>query len=319
MRSLNLYFSAALAALCMTTAAARAEYPERPITMIVPLAAGGGTDISARTVAKHLEKEIGGTIVVINKTGAAGAIGLAELAKSAPDGYTLGIINTPGIASIPIERDPGFNIDSYDFLVATTYDPGTISVRSDGRFKTLQDFIDEAKKRPGKVTVATQGVGSAGHIAVLMLEQAAGIKLKPVPFTGSSNSRNALLASEVDAVAVNFGEALAFSQGTPWRILGVMADKRNGLNPDIPTFAELGYDVKTGSLRGFAGPKGLPPAVREKLTVALTKIANDPAFISASNATYQPAIFIGSADYLAALRATDADLRKLWATHPWKQ
>lgn len=312
-------FSSALITLCVTVPVAKAAYPERPITMIVALAAGGGTDISARTVAKYLETELGGHIVVINKTGASGAIGLAELAKSAPDGYTLGIINTPGIVSIPIERNAGFNVNSFDFLAATTYDPGTISVRADGPFKTLADFVAEAKKRPGEVTVATQGVGSAGHIAVLMLEAAAGIDLKPIPFTGSSNSRNALLANEVDAVAVNFGEAVSFSQGTSWRILGIMADKRNPIDATVPTFSEAGYPIQTGSLRGFAGPKGMPPEVVEKLTLALRKIGNDPDFINASNKTFQPAIYLEGKDYVAELHKTEKDLKTLWATTPWRQ
>lgn len=309
----------ALTTVCAAMSAAWAEYPTRPITMIVPLAAGGGTDISARTMAKYLEKELNGHVVVINKPGAAGAIGLAELAKADPDGYTLGIVNTPGIVSIPVERDAGFTMDSFTFLAATTYDPGTISVRSDGPFKTLADFIAEAKKRPGEVTVATQGPGSAGHIAVLMLEKAAGIDLKPVPYTGSANNRNALLSNEVDAVAVNFGEAISFSQGTPWRILGVMAPKRNPLNNQIPTFAEAGYALQSGSLRGFAGPKGMPPEVVEKLTLALRKIGNDPKFIETSSNTFQPPIYLEGKDYVAELRQTDQTLKKVWAETPWRQ
>lgn len=311
--------TAALAGVWLSGAAAHAQYPNRPITMLVPLAAGGGTDISARTVARSLEKEIGGHIAVINKTGAAGAIALAELARSKPDGYTLGIINTPGIVSLPIEREPGFTIDSFEFLAATTYDPCTISVLSTGPYTTAADFIADAKKRPGEVTVGTQGVGSTGHIAVLMLEEAAGIKLKSVPFTGSSTARNALLSGEISAVAVTFGEAMAYSKGTPWATLAVMAPKRNPLDPSIPTFAELGYPVDTGSLRGFGGPKGMPPEVTGKLGDALRKIANDPDFVAVSNQTFQPPIYLAGNDYISALRATDAKLRTLWKSNPWSR
>jgi len=312
-------FVFALAALSSTLSAARADYPAHPITLIVPLSAGGGTDISARTMAKYLEKELDGHVVVVNKPGASGAIGLAEVARAKPDGYTLGIINTPGIVSIPIERDPGFSLDSFEFLAATTYDPGTISVRSDGPFNTLVDFVAEAKKRPGELTVATQGAGSAGHLAVLMLEKLAGIKLRPVPYGGSADNRNALLSGEVDAVAVNFGEALSFSQGTPWRILGVMSEKRNPLNEKIPTFAESGYALQSGSLRGFAGPKGMPPEVVEKLTLALRKIGNDPEFIATAGKSFQPPIYLESKDYVAALHRTQSNLQKLWADTPWRK
>ncbi len=312
-------FVFALAALSTTLSAARADYPDHPITLIVPLAAGGGTDISARTMAKYLEKELNGHVVVVNRPGAAGAIGLSEVARAAPDGYTLGIVNTPGIVSIPIERNAGFTLDSFEFLAATTYDPGTISVRSDGPFKTLADFIAEAKKRPGELTVATQGAGSAGHLAVLMLEKTAGIKLKPVPYGGSADNRNALLSGEVDAVAVNFGEALSFSQGTPWRILGVMSDKRNPLDDKIPTFAESGNALQSGSLRGFAGPKGMPPEVVSKLTLALRKIGNDPHYIATSSKTFQPPIYLEGKDYVAALHSTQANLEKVWADTPWRQ
>lgn len=321
MRFRKVQFRALAAALVMAGAAlpVRAEYPERPITMIVPLAAGGGTDISARMVASYLEKEIGGRIVVVNKTGAAGEIGLTEVATAKPDGYTLGIINTPGIISIPIERSTRFTIDSFDFLAATTYDPGTISVHRDSPIKSIQDFVAEAKKRPGQLTVGTQGVGSAAHIALLFLEQAAGISLKPVPFTGSATARNALLSREVEAVGVNFGEALAFSQGTPWRTLGVMSSERNPLDASIPTFAEAGLKIETGSLRGFAGPKGMPKDVVQKLTEGLRRVAANPAFIEASKKTFQPPLYVEGEDYLRMLRVTDQQLRELWKTKPWNQ
>lgn len=305
--------------LAFAATPAQAEYPERPITLIVPFAAGGGTDISARTIAQYLEKEINGRIVVVNKPGAAGEIGLAEVAGAKRDGYTLGIINTPGIVTIPIERKARFSFGSFDFIAAVVDDPGTISVLDDNPIKTVADLVAEARKRPGEVSVGTQGVGSAGHISLLLLEQVTGVRLKPIPFTGASTSRNALLAGEIQATTANLGEALTFAKGQPWRILGVMAKERSPMSPDLPTFAELGYDIEAGSLRGIGGPKGLPAEVVKKLSDGLGRVVQNDRFRETAKATFQPLRFLPTSDYVATLTEADGQFQKLWKTKPWNQ
>jgi tripartite-type tricarboxylate transporter receptor subunit TctC len=307
----------ALLALSVTV---RAEYPDHPVTMIVPLAAGGGTDVAARIVAKYLETEINGPVVVLNKTGAAGEIGLTALATARPDGYTIGIVNTPGIISIPLERKTRFDINSFQFLVATTYDPVTISVLDTSPIKSVPDLIAKAKKDPGGITVGTQGAGSVGDIAIRFLEHAANIKLQPIPYTGSSSTRASLLSGDINAVAITLGEALAFSEGgRTWRVLAVMAPERNLLAPSIPTFKEFGYDLDHGSLRGFAGPKGMPEEVVRKLTEGLHKVVDNPEFVERSLKTFQPVKFVNAEEYMKLLHDADQRLRALWAVNPWNR
>jgi tripartite-type tricarboxylate transporter receptor subunit TctC len=311
--------AAAVAGVLSQAAPAAADYPERPITMVVPFAAGGGTDLSARTIAQFLEKEIGGKIVVVNKPGAAGEIGLAEVANAKPDGYTIGIINTPGIVTIPIEREARFKLDSFDMIAGVVDDPGTISVLESSPIKSIEDLVKAAKAKPGEITVGTQGVGSAGHIGVLLLEKAAGIDLKPIPFTGASTSRNALIAGEIQASMANLGEALTFAAGQPWRILGVMSPEPSPMAPDLPTFKSAGYDIEGGSLRGIGAPKGTPTEILEKLSAGIAEIVKNDEFKAIAKNTYQPLRYVPRAEYNETLNRADTTFRELWKTSPWNK
>ncbi|GGE53788.1 hypothetical protein GCM10007276_33590 [Agaricicola taiwanensis] len=319
MTKVKMLLAAAVAGVLSQAAPAAAEYPERPITMVVPFAAGGGTDISARTIAKFLEEEIGGKIVVVNKPGAAGEIGLAEVANAKPDGYTIGIINTPGIVTIPIEREARFSLDSFDMIAGVVDDPGTINVLESSPIKSIEDLVNAAKEKPGEITVGTQGVGSAGHIGILLLERAAGIDLKPIPFTGASTARNALLAGEIQASMANLGEALTFAAGAPWRILGVMSPEPAAIAPEVPTFKSAGYDIEGGSLRGIGAPKGTPTEVLDKLSAGLAKVVENEEFKTVSKNTYQPLRYVPRDEYNETLKRADTTFRELWKITPWNK
>jgi len=300
--------------------AAMAAYPERPITMIVPFSAGAGTDITARTVAQCMEQQMhGASIVVLNRPGASGDIGLSAIAQAAPDGYTLGIVNTPGVASIPIERTTKWSLDSFDFLGNVAEAPATISVHADSPVRTIADLVKAAKAAPGTVSVGTQGVGSAGHIAMLQLEKAAGISLAAVPFQGTAPARTALLGKVIESTTANIDEAVGFRNGSPWRILGVMSDQRSPVAPEVPTFKEAGYDILGGSMRGFAGPRGMPVDVVAKLSSAIRTCSDDPVFKERAAKSFLPIRYLAPADYLRSLRQLDAGLRDLWKTRPWNQ
>lgn len=305
-------------ALALGAAPALADYPDRPITMLVPFSAGGGTDITARTISQFLEREIGGTVTVVNRPGAGGEIALSELAASAPDGYTLGIINTPGIVTIPISREARFNTDSFDFLAGVVEDPATISVLESSPIQTIEDLVAAARERPGQVTVATQGVGSAGHISLLLLEQAADVTFRPIPYSGAADGRTALLSGDVEATTANLGEALTFAEGNPWRTLGVMSTGRSPMAPDLPTFAEAGYPIIGGSLRGFGGPAGMPEEAVEMLAEALERIVADPEFQRVAEETNQPLRFVSRDDYIDFLVQARRMHEELWAVNPWQ-
>ncbi|MBA2964455.1 MULTISPECIES: tripartite tricarboxylate transporter substrate binding protein [Ramlibacter] len=315
--SVSVFASGLLAA---GTATATAAWPERPITMIVPFSAGAGTDITARTVATCMESQIkGASIVVVNKPGASGDIGLSALAQSAPDGYTLGIVNTPGVVSIPIERSTKWSLDSFEFLGNVAEAPGTISVHADSAIRTIPDLVKAAKAAPGKVSVGTQGVGSAGHISMLLLEKSAGVELSPIPFQGAAPARTALLGKVIESTMANVDEAVVFRAGAPWRILGVMSDARSPVAPELPTFKEAGYDIRAGSMRGFAGPKGMPADVTARLSTAIKACADDATFRERAAKSYLPIRYLAPKDYMKSLQQLDASLRDLWKVKPWNQ
>lgn len=310
---------AALAAVGLSALPAAAEYPEQPITIIVPFSAGGGTDLTGRTIAQFLEAELGSPVVVVNRPGAGGEIGLTELANAEPDGYTLGIINTPGIVTIPIERDPQFSMDSFDFIAGVVEDPATISVLEESGIADIAALVEAAKADPGGVTVGTQGIGSAGHISLALLEQAAGVEFLPVPFAGAAPARTALLAGEIQATTANLGEALNFSQGQPWTILGVMSPNPSPMSPDLPTFKSAGYDIVGGSIRGFGGPAGMPDEVVTKLSEAIASIVENPEFLEVTQETSQPVNYIPKDDYEAILERSQEIHQQLWETSPWRE
>lgn len=309
-----------LCAAALLPAVARAAYPEQPIRMIVAYAAGGGTDIAARAIAPFIAKYLGNNanVVVMNRPGAGGAIGFTELARAPADGYTIGFINTPNLLTIPIERKVSFHWQDFDLLGNVVDDPGNFSVHADSPFRTLKDLVDHARANPGAVTYGSTGIGSDDHIAVLMLEKLAGVKMTHVPFKGTSETHGALVGKQIVLGSMNIGEALQFAKGgSPLRNLGQMSAQRTTLAPNLPTFREQGYDIVLASLRGIGAPKGLPPAVREQLAAAIQKAVADPEFQARAAGLFAPLRHLGPAEYGAELRDGEAAFRQLWQTVPW--
>ncbi|MCJ0763416.1 tripartite tricarboxylate transporter substrate binding protein [Variovorax terrae] len=308
------------AALALLPLAARAAYPEQPINMIVAYGPGGGTDIIARVIVPYLEKYLGdgARITVLNRPGAGGAIGFSALAAAPADGYTIGFVNTPNLLTLPIERKTAFSWQSFDLLGSIVDDPGDFAVPADSPVKTLKDLIAHAKAHPGTVTVGTTGVGSDDHLALLSFERAAGVKMNHIPFKGGAEVLAALAGKQIAVGAINVGEVLqAVKGGTPLRHLGQMSVNRTALAPDVPTFREQGLDIVLASLRSIAAPKGLPPAVREKLAVAVEKAAADPKFQAQAASYFAPLRYMPPARLEADMREAEAQFRQLWKEIPW--
>jgi tripartite-type tricarboxylate transporter receptor subunit TctC len=256
--------------------------------------------------------------VSINRPGAGGAIGFTELTNAPPDGYTVGFINTPNVLTIPIERKVAFHWEKYDLLGNIVDDPGNFSVHADTPIKNLAELVAFAKAKPGEVTYGTTGIGSDDHLAALMFERAAGVKMTHVPFKGAAEVHNAIASKQIMLAAMNIGEALQYQKGgTPLRHLGQMSEKRSTLAPNVPTFKEQGFDVIMASLRGVAAPKGLPPAVREQLVNAVQKAVADPEFQSKSAGYFAPLRYLPPAAYAAELKGDEDEFKKLWQTMPW--
>src|SRR3954466_7489221 len=262
-----------LAGLALLPGACLAAYPEKPITLIVGYSPGGGTDLVARGMAPYLEKYIGGgaKILITNRAGAGGEVGMAALANAPADGYTIGFVNTPPLMTIPIERSAQFgSYQRFELLGNIIDDPCNFAVHTDTPVKNLQELAAWARANPGKLTVGSTGIGSDDHLLMLMFERAAGVKMTHVPFKGSADVRAAIISKQIDVAATNVGEALQYIRGgSPMRNLGQFGPARSNLAPDLPTGREQGFNFEMIALRGMAAPKGLPADIRERLVKAV--------------------------------------------------
>ncbi|MEI6836474.1 MAG: tripartite tricarboxylate transporter substrate binding protein [Alcaligenaceae bacterium] len=291
-------------------------WPDRPIEIVVGFAPGGGTDITARTLATYLEKELGGSVVVVNKSGASGAIGLSYVARAKPDGHTLGMTNMPGLLTVPIEREAGYLPSDFTYLANLVRDPCAFSVSVNSPYKTLADLVAAAKANPGKISVSTSGIGTDDHLQMVFFEKATGTKLNHVPFNGAAPQRNAVFGGHTDVGGMNIGEAMPYN-GINLRILAQAAEVRSVLAPEVPTFKEQGVDVVLASERGLVGPKGLSKEVKEKLETALSKIAKNPEFIQQIRSQFTEIDYLPSEAWQARLTRADVELRALWKTQRW--
>lgn len=307
-------------ALILLPAAAAAQYPERPISVIVAYSPGGGTDLIARAIAPFIEKYLGGgaKLTVVNRAGAGGEIGFAALANAAPDGYTIGFVNTPPLLTIPIERPAQFSWQRFDYLGNIIDDPCNFSVHTDTPIRDLKELAAYAKANPGAVTVGTTGIGSDDHLAMLMFGRAAGVELRHIPFKGSADVRAAIAGKQITVAAINIGEALQYQKGgTPLRNLVQMSPARTNLVPDLPNAREQGFDIEMSSLRGMVGPKGLPPEIRERLVKAIERSVSDPEFQAKAVQFFSPLRYLAPAQYEGIVRDADATYRALWKELPW--
>ena len=310
-----------LAALLVLSATARAAYPDKPITMIVAYSPGGGTDLIARAIAPYLEKYLGSgaRIVIVHRPGAGGEIGFAAIANSAPDGYTIGFVNTPPLMTIPIERTAQFGgPQRFDLLGNVIDDPCNFAVHADSEFKNLKDLAAFAKANPGKVTVGSSGIGSDDHLVMLMFERAAGVKMTHVPFKGSADVRAALLAKQITVGAINIGESLqSIKGGAAMRNIAQFSPARTNLAPELPTAKEQGFDIELSSLRGMAAPKGLPPEIRDRLVKAVAQAAADPEFQAQAVKFFAPLRFLSPAEFERVIKEAEVDFKQLWKEIPW--
>lgn len=223
------------------------------------------------------------------------------------------------MVSLPIERKRNYAIESFDFIANIVDDPATISVHSDSQIKTINDLIETATTGPGSLTVGTEGVGSSGHIAVTILEEVARIKVTTVPFQGAAPSAAALLGKFIDSSMANLGEAMNLARGNPWRIIGVMSEKRSPEAPDLPTFKEAGLNVVGGSMRGLAAPRCIPAGALTQLGDAVYKCNQDSEYLENAKATFQPLCYVKRDEYVKSLRSLEAQLRTLWISNPWNR
>ncbi|WP_206020279.1 tripartite tricarboxylate transporter substrate binding protein [Rhodovarius crocodyli] len=294
-------------------------WPQRPINMIVAFPAGGGTDVAARTVARFLERELGQPIVVNNRGGAAGDIGWTEMARSQPDGYTIGFINTPNVLTNPIERRTSYSLDNFAPIANIVDDPSSFFVKGDSPLRNVADLVAYARANPDSATYGTTGIGSDDHLAALALERVAGIKLTHVPFTGAAPVRTAVLGGQIMIGSMNMGEGIADMRNGQLRPLGQMSETRWSEAAEVPTFREQGFDLVQSSMRGLAAPAGVPAEVRTRLAQATEATIRNPEFRRLAAQQALPLRFLGPDEYATVLREERGRLEALWRAHPWKE
>jgi tripartite-type tricarboxylate transporter receptor subunit TctC len=277
--------AAAIAATMGThlASAASADYPTRPVNLMVAFPAGGSTDVAARILAAIAEKSFGQSIVVVNKGGAGGQVGWTDLARQKPDGYNIGFINLPGFNTVILDPDrkATFNADSFTPIINQVLDPGVIWVKADSPIKSLKDLIAIAKDKPNTLRTLTTGVLSDDHLAILMVEEAApGAIFRIVHLEGGAAQMTAILGGHADVAFDNVGSVVKRVKSGEVRALAVLDPQRSKFLPDVPTTTELGMPtVVSNSTRGIAGPKGMSPAVVKKLQDVLGKAMADPEHV----------------------------------------
>lgn len=309
----------AAALLCSASAPALAAWPaDRPIEVIVAYNAGGSTDVAARAFLPILEKYLpGASFAVINKPGAGGEIGTTAIANAKPDGYTIGFLNAPSFLQKPYERKTQYTKESFTYIANLVYDPGAWAVLVNSPFKSLQDVIDQARKSPGQVTVATAGVGTDDHINITRFQKLTGTKLTMVPFSGDNPAITAVLGGHAMVAGLNTGAIGTWVTEGKLRPLAVAAEDRTNLLPDTPTFKEQGVPLIGGSARGIGGPKGMPQDVVQKLSAAIAKAVADPAFIEQSKQQFVPVRYLDSGAYRKFIDEMDEQVKEQWEEDPW--
>lgn len=315
---LKIIWKVALTSLCLAFAnSAAGAYPEKPIKVIVGFAAGGGTDVMARTVAPFLEKHLGqgASIVVKNVPGASGQIGVTEVANADADGYTLGTYSLPGMMARTLDREARYSADSFTFLANVVNDSNVIVTSKDSGLDTLDKLIDSARANPGAITVGVSSLGGDDHFALIKLQNMLDTEFTIVPFRGSAPARTALLGGHVAMGILNVSEIANFQEQI--NVLGVARQTRSDFAPEIPTFKEQGLELINGSMRGFVAPAGLPAEVEQKLLTAFRQLAEDEEFIKAMRATASPVEMAVGEDF-RELNAEALQLAKeVWRTTPW--
>jgi tripartite-type tricarboxylate transporter receptor subunit TctC len=290
-----------LAALMLCASAQAQDYPHKPITMIVPFPPGGVADIVGRPLASVMQNSLKQPIIVVNRTGAGGAVGMAAAAKSAPDGYTI-LMGLSSISIFPVSdringKEPLYEMSDFAPIALVTADPTVLVVRADGPYKTLKDFVAAAKAKPGKINYSSSGVYGTLHVAMEIFANAAGIQLFHVPYQGGGPAVTALLAGQVEASAQGPAAVIGHIKAGKMRALASWGTQRLKLLPDIPTFKEQGYDAEFYIWSGVFAPAATPAPVITKLREAVKEAANSSEFRAAMDKVQTPVSYLDAPEF----------------------
>ncbi len=282
-----------------------ADYPTKPITVLQGFAPGGGSDVLAQATQPYLEKILGKSFVNQYIPGATGGIAWTQLARTASkDGYTISITNTPMLMTNYImNADFKYNIKDFEPIA---------NVVKESRYKTAEQFIAAAKANPGKITVGNSGVGGDDFFTTLIMEKASGLKFQMVPFSGDGPSWQAAMGNKIDASFNNLGITYPQIAAGNLRPLLLFAEKRDPSIPNVPTAKEFGFNVVSGSSRGYSAPKGIPVEAKNKLIAAFVEMSKDPAFLKGLADRALPIDFKVGDEYRKYLEENERNFNVIW-------
>ncbi|GAA5235538.1 tripartite tricarboxylate transporter substrate binding protein [Verticiella sediminum] len=284
------------AGLAMTAAAQGADYPTRAITMIVPFPPAGVADIVARPVAEALSRELGQSVVIENRPGAGGGLGIGQAARAQPDGYTL-LMSLSSISILPaadrvLAREPAYRLDQFVPIARVTADPTVLAVRADAPWQSVEDFLADAGKRPKQINYGSSGVYGTMHLPMEMLAHDAGVELMHIPFTGGGPAVQALLGGQVDVLATGPSTVLQLIEAGRVRVLAHWGDEPLASLPDVPSLRSLGHDVGFRQWSGLFAIEGTPEPVVQRLRDAMAKVAQDERLNRTISATGSPVAYL---------------------------
>ena len=298
---LRLALALALCGLSIATAFAQEKFPDRPITIVAPFPPGGVADLTARPVAASMEKILKNPVVVVNKTGAAGAVGMSFVANSKPDGYTL-LMALSSISIIPeadklFDRKPAYTVDQLLPLALFSADPTILAVGANHPWKSVKDLVADAKKRPGAISYSSSGIYGTLHMAMEMFAHAAGIKLNHVPYGGAGPALTAVLGGHQDMLASGPAVLIPHVKAGKLRALAGWGSKRVAAMPDVPTFKELGYDIEFYIWAGAFAPKGTPEPIMKKLRETMKQVVQEAEFKDAMAKLETPIAYMDAPEF----------------------
>jgi len=287
--------------LLVSSACLAQDYPSKPITMVVPFPPGGVAEIVGRPLAVSMQTVLKQPVIIVNRPGAGGAVGMASVAKGPADGYTI-LMALSSISVFPVAdringKTPSYQFSDFAPIALVTADPTVLVVRADSKYSTLKDFVAAAKASPGKINYSSAGIYSTLHVAMEIFADAAGIKLFHVPYQGGGPAVTALLGGQVEALASGPAAAIGQIKGGKMRALASWSTERLKLLPDIPTFKELGYDAEFYIWSGVFAPAATPPAVQARLRAAVKEAAASPEFKAAMEKVSTPIAYLDAPEF----------------------
>ena len=284
-----------------------ADFPSKPVNLVVPWPAGGGSDILMRMIAEKASGALGQPVVVVNKPGAGGSIGLREVADGDASGHVISMIATGFIAE-QYGNPNAPTLDQFKVIAFVGTDPAIMAARADTGFKTLADLVAKAKEAPGKIRNANDQPGGTAYVAASLMESALGIDLTLVPYAGSAPVVQAILSGETQTATPSVTDLIAQHEAGEVTILAVAGAERHFMAPDIPTFTEAGYPLVTGTIRALVAPAGIDPEAAATLEKAILTALDDEGFKEVARKAGFTISPMGSEDATTFLKKMDADM-----------